>query len=272
MPDTAQTKYQKRRVHRKKIFDDSEELKGYVVEKLENHWSPEQIAGRMKLDNLSFYASHETIYQFIYSEAGKLLGLYHLLRYKQAKRGQIYGRKHQSETIKDRISIHDRPVEISNRLIPGDFEGDLTFFHGNRSANLTVLVDRMSRLTMLVKNMSKSTADVIDGIVARIKNTPCRSITFDNGSEFTRHTKLREVLGIQTYFCDPGSPWQKGTVENSISRIHRYIPKNGNLLEWSDREIYEVETKLNNTPRKKLGFLTPFEVFKRKNQGVALQT
>ena len=272
LPDTADEWYKKRRTHRQKKFDHSAELKDYVVEKMYLHWSPEQIAGRMKQEKKDFYASHETIYQFVYSSTGKELSLYPYLRYRQAKRGQIYGRKYRSETIADRISIHDRSNDIDQRIEPGHFEGDLTFFHGNRSANLTVLVDRMTRFTLLAKNTSKQSDEVIERIINALSKTNCKSITFDNGTEFVRHTRLRSHLGVQTYFCDPGSPWQKGTVENTINRLHRYIPKGGNILEWSDNEIQEIASKLNHTPRKILGFLSPFEVFCGKNQSGALQT
>lgn len=272
LPDTAHVKYRNRRSHRKKKFESSSKLKAYVVEKLKLKWSPEQIAGRMKLETNLFYACSETIYQFIYSNAGKALGLYVFLRYRQLKRGQIYGRTHRSDTIKNRISVHERPQDISDRMNIGHFEVDLTFFQGNRSENLTVMVDRMSRLTMLVKNSSKQSNDVIEGIMKRIINVPFLSATFDNGSEFVGHTRLNAELGIKTYFCDPGSPWQKGSVENTISRLHRFIPKQGNIKEWSDRDIEIIEERLNTTPRKKLGFFTPFEVFFCQKQGVALHS
>lgn len=272
LPDTANAKYQKRRSHRKKKIPESPFLIEYIVEKMRMRWSPEQISGRLRLDKMPFYASPETIYKFIYSDIGKKLLLYHFLRYSQSKRGQLYGRTNRSQNIKDRISIHDRPSVINNRSEIGHFEGDLTFFHGNRSANLTVLSERFSRLTILIKNQSKQTENVINKILDRIKGIPMKSITFDNGSEFSAHTRLRQELNLATYFCDPGSPWQKGTVENSISRLHRYIPKNSNLLDWSDTEIGRLEAKMNNIPRKTLGFLTPFEVFYDMYQRVALHS
>jgi len=272
LPDTANKKYAKRRTHRKKKIYYNSDLSEYIVSKLKEKWSPEQISGRMRVNKLPFYASVETIYSFIYSEEGKWLGLYHFLRYKHAKRGQIYGRKYRAEKIPNRISIHDRPKQISLSPSVGDFEGDLTFFRGNQSANLTVLVDKKSILTLLVKNASKKSDEVISGIMNRTENIALKSVTFDNGVEFTQHTRLNLLRGVKTYFCDPGSPWQKATVENTISRLHRYIRKDWNLLRWTDRQIADVEYRLNSTPRKKLGFLTPFEVFNAEIGGVALHS
>ena len=219
LPDTAYLKYRKNRSIRRKKIMRLTPLKDYVITKLRNRWSPEQISGRMRVERQPFYASHETIYQFVYSNEAKNLSLYHFLRYRQLKRGQLYGRKHRSEAIKDRVSIHDRPSYIQERLVVGHFEGDLTFFKGNRKMNLTVLTERVSRIIMLIKNESKQPGPIADRIYNRIKNYPDHvrtSITFDNGIEFAKHTQLKEKLGIKTYFCDPGSPWQKGSVENSI--------------------------------------------------------
>ncbi len=272
LPDTAHTKYKNRRTHRKNKIECSAELKNYVMGKIRLHWSPEQISGRMRLEGMVFYVSTETIYQFIYSDKGKAYSLYSFLQYRQAKRGQIYGRKHRSDVIKNRVSIYDRPQDISDRTSIGHFEVDLTFFHGDRSENLTIMVDRMSRLTMLVKNASKQSDYVIGGIMKKITNETVLSATFDNGSEFARHTRLNAELGIKTYFCDPGSPWQKGSVESTIVKLHRYIPKTSNLKEWSDLDIERIERRLNATPRKTLGFRTPFEVFYRQNQSVALHS
>lgn len=272
LPDTAEIKYRNRRVHRKKKIETTPALESYIVEKLRLRWSPEQIAGRMQLEGNLFYACSETIYQFVYSKAGMALGLYAFLRYRQPKRGQIYGRRYRADTFKNRISIHERPQDISDRLNIGHFEVDLTFFHGNKSENLTVMVDRMSLLTVLVKNCSKQSNEVINGMMKKMSNVPFLSATFDNGTEFTGHTRLNTELGVQTYFCDPGSPWQKGSVENTISRLHRFIPKQGNLKDWSERDIEIIEEQLNAIPRKKLGFFTPFEVFFCQKQGVALHS
>jgi IS30 family transposase len=272
LPDTAHQKAANRRTHRKKKIINDENIRQYVIEKLRCQWSPEQIAGRMKVEKMKNQISHEPIYQFIYSEHGKALGLYKFLRYRQQKRCQIFGRKYRSRGIKDRISIAQRPAEVANRAVPGNFEGDLTFFYGNKSANLTVLTDRSSRYTMLIKNKSKHSNLVIDGIMKKIMGLPIKSITFDNGTEFALHKRLLDEMGIATYFCDPGSPWQKGSVENSINRLHRFIAKKENINTWSDQEIEKVERRMNSIPRKVLGYLTPYQVFSGQSGGVAFHS
>lgn len=266
LPDTAEELYKRRRVCRKKKIESNPELKAYVTEKLTYGWSPEQIAGRIKKDTMPFSVCAETIYQFVYALTSAPLMLYQYLRYNRQSRGIRHGRCHRSRVIKNRVPIEARPKALEERSCFGDLEGDLTFFHGNQSANLTVMADRSSRYIMLIKNMSKQTAVVIDGIKNRIKDLPIRSITFDNGSEFAHHTELNDELKIDTYFCNPGSPWQKGTVENSINRLHRFIPKNADLKYCSDRDIEEIEKKLNSIPRKVLGYATPKEVFDSHKQ------
>ena len=168
LPDTADKKYQERRLGRTNKILATPELRDYIVAKMHENWSPEQVAGRMKEEKKPFYVCHETIYQFVYSTNGKAFSLWNLLLYKQSRRGQIYGRKHRSDVIKDRVSIHERPQEINQRSSIGHFEGDLTFFHGSRSENLTVLTERSSRLTLLIKNHSKRSEEVTSGIIAKI--------------------------------------------------------------------------------------------------------
>ncbi len=275
LPDSAHMKYKNRLKGRKHKLKQQIDLREYVVSKLRDRWSPEQIAGRMKLERQAFYASHETIYQFVYSNAGKDLSLWYFLRYRQAKRGQLYGRKSRTEVIKERISIDQRPPSVEERKIVGHFEGDLTFFKGDQSSNLIVLVERASRLTLLIKNESKKAAKVAELIYNKIKDYPQHvrySITFDNGSEFAKHTLLRDSLNMKTFFCNPGAPWQKGSVENSINRLHGHIPKGTMLKLWTDQAISAIEHKINRTPRRCLGFLSPYEVFFREFRSVALQT
>jgi len=268
LPDSAQKKAEDRRSHRKKAIESDGKLQDYIIAKLRFGWSPEQIAGVMKKDKMENRVSHETIYKFIYTPTGKYHSLYLCLRYRAEKRGQMYGRKHRSQVIKDRVSIHLRPEYINDRSSVGHFEGDLTLFGGSRSANLGILTDRRSLFTVLIKNASKRSEEVIGKMARLMSSLQVKSVTFDNGSEFAQHKRLN----VDTYFCDPASPHQKGTVENTISRLHRFIHKNCNINEWSDEEIQIVALRLNLIPRKKLGFETPYSVFFSENQGVALQT
>lgn len=251
-------------------------LKNIVIEQLKDGWSPEIIAGRGKLEASPFRLSHETIYQFIYSNEGKDLGLYKFLLRAKSKRGFIYGRKTQKAKIPDRVSIHDRPAHIATREEFGHLEGDLTFFTNNQSMNLGVIVERKTRLVQLIKNESKHTNIVIKSMfnkLAELPNFARKTITFDNGLEFVKHTILKQFMKMETYFCDKHSPWQKGQVEQTNSMLHWYLPKNSNLNEVTHEQLKFIENRLNFRPRKCLGFKTSAEAFNEEIlKFVALQT
>lgn len=250
-------------------------LKSTVIEQLKEGWSPEVIAGRQKQQASPFWVCHEAIYQFIYGNEGRGLGLFKYLLRARPRRGLVGGRKPRS-AIPERISIHDRPAHIATRKEFGHLEGDLTFFTDNQSMNLGVVVERKTRLIQLILNQSKHTTAVMKGIFNKLAELPYfarLSITFDNGLEFARHTVLKRFMGIETYFCDKHSPWQKGQVEQMNSMLHRYLPKNTNLKEVSYEQIEMIQNKLNNRPRKCLGFKTPAEAFSEElYQFVALRT
>lgn len=249
-------------------------LKNMVIEQLKEGWSPEVIAGRKKQQASPFLVCHETIYQFIYGKEGRELGLFKYLLRARPRRGLVYGRKPRSG-IPERVSIHNRPEQVATREEFGHLEGDLTFFTDNQSMNLGVIVERKTRLIQLILNQSKHTNVVMQGMFNRLAilpDTAKKSITFDNGLEFVRHTLLKKFMGIATYFCDKHAPWQKGQVEQMNCMLHRYLPKNSNLKEISYKQIELIQDKLNNRPRKCLGFKTPAEAFSKElNQLVALQ-
>jgi len=164
----------------------------------------------------------------------------------------------------NRISIHDRPAEINERQQIGNFEGDLTFVKNNRSINIATVVERKSRFVLLARNGSKQSCVVVKNMFNKLAQLPretLKSITFDNGTEFAKHQLLKQGLGMDVYFCDPHSPWQKGQVEKTNSLIHRYLPKNTLASLITDKAIDYVQDQLNNRPRKCLGFKTPAEVF-----------
>ena len=250
-------------------------LKMSVVEQLKDGWSPEIIAGRQKQQSAPFWISHETIYQFIYDDEGRALGLFKYLLKARPRRGMVYGRRPRTSLIPNRISIHDRPNHIETREEFGHFEGDLTFFTNNQSMNVGVIVERKTRFVQLLLNHSKHAIVVMKGMFNKLAKFPeaaRKSITFDNGLEFVRHTLLKRFIGMDTYFCDKHSPWQKGQVEQMNVMLHRYLPKNSNLKEVSYRQIQLIQNKLNNRPRKCLGFKTPAEAFSEQlHQLVALQ-
>ena len=153
---------------------------------------------------------------------------------------------------------------IETREEFGHLEGDLTFFTNNQSTNIGVVVERKTRFTQLLLNQSKHTTVVMKGMFNKLAKLPTfarRSITFDNGLEFARHTLLKRFMAMETYFCDKHSPWQKGQVEQMNVMLHRYLPKNSNLKEVSYEQIELIQHKLNNRPRKCLGYKTPAEAF-----------
>jgi len=275
-PDTAFESYKKRRRHECRI-DRYEDLRTFVTETLTYHfWTPEQIAGYLKYrqDKLP-YVSHETIYKWLYEESQKILKLFQFLPRHKARRGQRASKAKDKVRIKDRVSIHERPKEIDKNKTFGHWEADLMSCQKNTQF---ILVLR-ERLTMLVKSVrlpNKTANETCKAIEQLLKDLPVKaraSITFDNGTEFAFHSKLKEKLNtIQTYFCDPYAPWQKGRVENSNGRLRRDFSRKVNLKKMDQEDFDESIENYNSTPRKGLKWLTPEEVFQKNINRVALQT
>ena len=238
------------------------ELQRYLIEKIKKGWSPRAIAGRWSLEN-DRKISPEAIYQWIYGKEGEALGLKKLLVRAHKKRG-LRRKKPKVSKIKNRVSIHVRPEAINQRLEPGHFEGDLIFNIGSQSENVCTMIDRVTRQSILIKNKTKHTKLVVDAIIEHIKaaGISVKTMTFDNGSEFAEHERLKAELGIDTYFCDPGSPWQKGGIENLNGVSRRYFPFDQPAHEITSERVAEVNELLNNMPRAILGFRTPLEVAK----------
>jgi transposase, IS30 family len=263
-PVTAEDSARRRRRRQRKLVRDPH-LRTHVIEKLELSWSPEQIAGRLKLTGDQARVSHETIYQFVYSPEGRALELHrHLLRARRLRRRR-FGRKPRGLKIPLKRTIAQRPAEIGERHAIGHWEADLLIFrraHGQ--ANLTSLVERKSRLTRLVPNHNRRSRQVIGAIGQALESLPPiarQSITFDRGSEFLSYDELARNHGIEAYFCDPHSPWQKGSVENTNGRLRRFLPGELDLSTLTPAHLHEVERQMNDTPRKCLGFRTPHEAF-----------
>lgn len=242
------------------------ELQKEVLGHLAQGWSPEQVAGRLARKRGRTVISYETIYRFIAAQIARTKDyrwrLY--LPRGKSKRG-LRGRKGGSsvEHIKDRVSIGLRPPEVSDRATPGHWEADLMLFRTYGQAVLTVH-ERNSRLLVIRRQPNKAAAPVAGAITAMLARLPARlrrTITFDNGTEFARHSVLRDRLGIQTYFCDPYAPWQKGGVENAIGRLRRRLPRKTDLATLSARQLQHLASLYNHTPRKCLDFRTPAEVF-----------
>ena len=242
----------------------NEKLKKFVEDKLNEDWSPEEIAGRLKdhppeeVKNCHDKTlSYESIYDWIYNGEGRIGGLYKKLRRKQKIRQRRFSRKYRPRTIKERVSIHERPKIIEKRERIGDWETDSVIFSGK--SILSVQVERKMKLCRLHKCENKSAIRSEEALRDSIESLPQNfwlSITRDNGSENALHHETE----IPSFFCDPYSSWQKGGVENLNGLIRQYFPKKSNLDTVSDREVYEVQERLNNRPRKALNYLTPNEV------------
>jgi transposase, IS30 family len=233
-------------------IDTTPGLAAYIREKLEI-WSPEIIAKKWSAMN-EITITHESIYTWIYGQENNLY-----LKLPRSKKKRGLRPQRSKSKIPNRVSIDERPKHINDRSELGHYEGDLVFQQGNQSKNICSLVERKSRKIILIKNQSKRSDEVIGGIkaVTRQGEHAIDTITFDNGSEFSKHSEL----GINTYFCDPGSPWQKGAIENVNGMIRRYIDYRIDIDQIDQQMLDVVADKINNRPRKILGFLTPNQVF-----------
>ena len=246
-------------------------LQEYVIKNLRDDWTPKVIAGRwnMRQTDKKRKITAETIYKYCYSKKGQELGLVQFLARSKPKRGMH--RKQQSNKfgIPDRISISKRPEYINNRDEAGHLEGDLLFYSQSQSANALSVIDRSTRYVSLVKNESKRSEEVIAGLDKVIENDHAgkiKTITLDNGREFVMHTKIKEKRGIQTYFCHPGSPWEKGSIERLNGQTRRFIPFKEFASDVTQARLDKLAAKLNHTPREILGFFTPCELQKKALQ------
>lgn len=274
MPDSAHQMAKKRKNKLLPKLDRFDELREHVVKKLEEKWSPDVIAGSLKKQGVKVKISAEAIYQYAYSDKGKTLGLSGYLATRREKRNRRYGRKTRKPIIEGKVSIHTRPAEANDRAEIGHFEVDLTFCKGDQSANIMVVTERVTRYSMLIKNDSKKATGVMKklfNLLATLPEKIRKSVTMDNGTEFTHHQLVRDFLDMTTYFCDPHSPWQKGQVEKTNAMLHRFIPKNSSLFTLDEKSLMDIQNKFNNIPRKVLGYKTPAELFNNSLQQVALQ-
>jgi len=233
-------------------------------------WSPEQIAATLKRvypGQRERHVSHETIYTTIYAHPkGELRReLIALLRRRQSKRMPRSRGEDRRGQIPDMVSIHVRPPEVNDRAMPGHWEGDLIKGAGNKSA-VGVLVERSSRLVLLAK-MADATADsALAAFTLKFRSIaePMRkTLTYDQGKEMTRHKELAAATGLRVYFCDPHSPWQKPTCENTNGLLRDYLPKGADLSVYTQDELDAIADSMNNRPRRTLGWDTPLQVFGR---------
>jgi len=263
----------------KRKIEKQEGLLSYVLEKLQREWSPQEISKRLKIEyawDMNMQVSHEAIYQYIYvlprGELKQLL-IKGLRQERKHRRPQKRGDTTETRgKIANMLSIEERPAEVAERSVPGHWEGDLILGKYKHSA-LGTLVERTTRYTILVPlGEHKDATSVREAYAEAFKSLPAelkKSLTYDQGKEMSEHEQFTIDTGIQVYFAHPGSPWERGTNENTNGLIRQYFPKGTDFTQVSKEEILEVQRKLNDRPRRALGYLKPDEVI---NQLVALKT
>jgi IS30 family transposase len=241
------------------------QLQEMVASKLMQDWSPKQISGWLKQqfpNDGNLRVSHETIYRSLFIQARGALKkelIQHLRsqrRIRRSRHSSVHG--HSQGKIVDAISIRERPAEVEDRAIPGHWEGDL--LRGARHSQVATLVERHSRFCMLVKVPGKDTATVVAALSQHVRQLPAtlrRSLTWDRGLEMAQHKKFTLATDVQVYFCDPQSPWQRGSNENTNGLLRQYLPKNADLSSFSQSELDAIALRLNQRPRQTLGFQTP---------------
>ncbi len=240
-------------------------LQRMVANKLTLDWSPEQISGWLKRtfpDHGRMRVSHETIYRSLFIQARGVLKkelLGHLRSRRMMRRAKSASTAGQPRgQIIDGLSIRDRPAEVDDRAIPGHWEGDL--MTGSKNTHLATLVERQSRFTMLVKVPGKDTASVVTALSRHVRTLPRalrRSLTWDRGMELAHHKRFTIATDVHVYFCDPQSPWQRGTNENTNRLLRQYFPHGADLSCYSQADLNKIALRLNQRPRKTLGFRTP---------------
>ena len=250
-------------------------LQQLVARKLSLNWSPEQIAGwltRRYPGDPAMQISHETIYRSLFVQARGVLKkelVEHLRTRRAIRRPKTARTRGQGRgQIVDAVSIRARPAEVEDRAVPGHWEGDL--LAGAHNTHIATLVERQSRFTILVKVNSKDTRTVVSALGTQVRRLPAalrKSLTWDRGLEMAAHKAFSIATDVRVYFCDPQSPWQRGTNENTNRLLRQYFPKGTDLSSCSQADLNRTALQLNQRPRKTLAFRSPAEVF---NESVAL--
>jgi len=240
-----------------------------VARRLGLNWSPEQITGWLKRGHPgdgSCQVSHETIYRSLFVQARGVLKkelLQHLRSKRTIRRSKQARRKGDGRgQITDIVSIRERPASVEDRAVPGHWEGDL--LSGSKNSHIATLVERHTRYLMLVKVANKETQTVVSALIGQAKKLPSelyKSLTWDRGKELADHRRFTLATDIDVYFCDPQSPWQRGSNENTNGLLRQYFPKGTDLSVYSQAELNKVARQLNERPRKTLEFETPAERF-----------
>ncbi len=242
-------------------------LQRLVAEKLTVDWSPEQISGWLKCQSPGdqhMQVSHETIYRSLFIQARGVLKK-ELMKHLRSRRVMRCSRHVMAEdptrtSIVDAISIRERPAEVEDRVIPGHWEGDL--ISGSKNSHIATLVERSSRFTLLVHVKGKDTTSVVSALSREVKKLPAhlrKTLTWDRGGELAGHKKFTIATGVKVYFCDPQSPWQRGSNENTNRLLRQYFPKGTDLSGYTQSDLNKVALLLNQRPRKTLSYSNPAE-------------
>lgn len=270
MPGLAHQMAAARHPHLPNKLDTNKELNKYVLDGLNKSWSPEQISGRLKLINKKFSTCPESIYRYVYRDKKKKL--YQLLPRKKSKRKVRSKRSaYKKYTQMDRRNISTRPTEASCRSNAGHWEGDTIRFKKSQKTCVTTLAERKSRLVVLLKNNNKKSETVVNKICKKIKKFPKKkfaSLTLDQGTEFSNFLTIERQTTCTVYFCDPHSPWQRPTNENTNGRVRLFLPKKFEIDKINQKHLDKISDKMNNTPRKCLGYLTPIEIFMQHQKAI----
>jgi IS30 family transposase len=239
-------------------------LRWRVAEKLALDWSPEQISGWLKRDfpaEQGMQVSHETIYRSLFVQARAVLKkelMAHLRTARQMRQAKSGTAKNGLGQIVDAVSIRERPAEVEDRAVPGHWEGDL--LAGANNTHIATLVERRTRFVMLIKVAGKDTASVVAALSKHVRTLPRelrRSLTWDRGKEMADHKSFTFATDVQVYFCDPRSPWQRGSNENTNGLLRQYFPKGRDLSIYSQAYLNSIALRLNQRPRQTLGFASP---------------
>lgn len=244
-------------------------LQRAVARKLKLDWSPEQIAGWLRRtypDDATMHVSHETIYKSLFVQTRGVLKrelLRHLRSRRLMRKARTSTTANQSRgRVVDAVSIHERPAEVEDRAIPGHWEGDL--LSGSNNSHIATLVERKTRFTKLVKVAGKDAGSVVSALSKHVRTLPRelrRTLTWDRGPEMAQHRKFTVATNVDVYFCDPRSPWQRGTNENTNRLLRQYLPDGTDVSLYSQSELDEIARVLNGRPRKTLDYLSPAESF-----------
>ena len=245
----------------------NKQLNAVVADRLKNDWSPEQISGwlaRTYESNMEMHVSHETIYRSLFIQARGVLKrelISHLRSRRMMRRGKTATTEGQPRgQIIDAVSIRERPPHIEDRAVPGHWEGDL--LSGAKNTHIATLVERHSRFVMLVKLAGKDTENVVNALIREVKRLPdgvMQTLTWDRGSELAQHKRFTIQTDVEMYFCDPRSPWQRGTNENTNRLLRQYLPDGTDLSTYSQADLNAIARNLNTRPRKTLAFMTPID-------------